>query len=966
MRKLFAFYILALLLLSAPTFAGFTRINAPNPDDPMDVHIYKLDNGLTVYLTENHEEPRFYTEIVVRAGSKHDPAESTGLAHYLEHMLFKGTQNVGTIDYAKEKPHLDQITKLYEDHRKETDPEKRKAIYAQINKASQVAAQYAVPNDLTNLYGALGGGDQLNAHTSFEETVYKVGLPSNRLKQWATIEADRFQNPVFRIFQPELETVYEEKNRSLDEKGWLTGDAMRKLLYKKHPYGQQTIIGTVEHLKSPSLKDMYSYFDTYYVPNNMAICISGDIDVDETIQVIDKHFSIWKSKDIPAPINIKESPIKGVERDTVKFQGEEYVLIGFRTAPTNHKDAEALQLLDMIFDNQTAGLINLNLVQQQKVRNAGSYPRQLNDYGAQYFYGIPKKGQTLAEVEQLLLDQIEIVKRGEIEDWILDAIITDFKKSKKGELESNTSRVAALRHAFLEYSDWDHNVAALSRMEKITKEDIVRIANQYFGNNYAAVYRVDEQHELPKVEKPKLDKIDIDPTRQSKFVTDILAMPAKEIEPRFVTDKDYDIVEVYDDVKLYYSKNPINDLFSFTMNIDIGNYQDNRLGTAKALLQKSGTDTLDAVSLNKRWYQLGIKFDMGVQNQETNFSITGLDEKFESSLALMLQYIKNPNMDQATLNELIKIELAKREDQKKDPRALRDAIRLYSRYGENSAFKRRISSESLQKLTADNLSGLIRSLLDYKHALIYVGTLPLDKVVSLIKKHHPVSKTLEAPPTYDYLTVQAPPKTELRIYHKEMAQALVLIEFGSAKFDRALRPASDLYNEYFSGGFGGIVFQELREARALAYSAFARYENGDRPKDQNFMWAYIGCQPDKTSEAVPAFIDLIDNLPQSPERFDKAHKSVVNRYRVTKANFRGVPGVVRTWERWGVKPDPRKERFEKIKAGDLSLVLDFHKNHVQNRSKLISIVGDTTKIDLEKLSTIAKPMPVTLEDLFVK
>ena len=966
MRKQLTIHILALILFASPVFAGFQRINAPNPDDPMNVHIYKLDNGLTVYLTETHEEPRFYTEIAVRAGSKHDPAASTGLAHYLEHMLFKGTQNVGTLDYKKEKPHLDRITKLYEDHRQEKDPEKRKAIYAEINKTSQAAAQYAIPNDLSNLYAAIGGNDQLNAHTSFEETVYKVGLPSNRLKQWATIEAERFQNPVFRIFQPELETVYEEKNTTLDDKDWLVRQTIRELRYKKHPYGQQSTIGKVDHLKNPSLKDMYWYFNTYYVPNNMAICISGDIDIDETIQTIDKHFSVWKSKDLPAPIKIDESPLKGVERDTVKFQGEEYVIIGFPTVSKSHKDAEALRLLDMILDNQTAGLINLNLVQQQQVRSAGSYPTQLNDHGTQYLYGIPKKDQTLAEVEQLLLNQLEIIKRGEFDDWILDAIITDFKKTQKGGLESNTSRVVMLRDTFLEFAAWDDKVAEISRMEKITKADIVRVANQYFGSNYAAVYRIDEQFDFPKVEKPNLDKIDIDPTRQSEFVKNVLAMPATEIEPRFVTDEDYDIVEVYNGVKLYYSKNPINDLFSFTINIDMGNYHDNRLGTAKSLLHKSGSDTLDAGSLNKMWYRLGSNFDMGVQDQETQFSISGLDEKFEASLELMLQYIKNPKTDRATLDELIKIELAQREDEKKNPRALTSALRLYNRYGEKSAFKRRISTQALQKLTVDELHGRVRDLLTYKHAVIYVGSLPLEKVIALIKKHHTISQPLQEPPAYEFLTAQAPEQTELRIFHKEVAQAQVLIEFGSSEFDRAIRPASDLYNEYFSGGFGGIVMSELREARALAYSAFARYENGNRKGDQNLMWAYIGCQADKTPEAVSAFTDLIDNLHESPERFEQAHKSVVNRYRVTKANFRGVPGVVRIWESWGVKPDPRKERFEKIKAGDLNLVLNFHKNHIQSRPKLISIVGDTTKIDMAELSNIAKPIPVALDDLFVK
>ena len=199
--------LMAMLCVSAR--AEYKRLNEPGADDPMAVQIFQLDNGLTVYLTENHQTPRFYAEIAVRAGSKNDPAETTGLAHYLEHLLFKGTERMGTLDFAKEKPHLDHITELYEEHFREEDPEKRKAIYAEINKESQQAAQYAIPNEFDRLYRSMGA-QGLNAHTWLEETVYKVDLPSNRLEQWATIEAERFVDPVFRLFQPELEIVYEE------------------------------------------------------------------------------------------------------------------------------------------------------------------------------------------------------------------------------------------------------------------------------------------------------------------------------------------------------------------------------------------------------------------------------------------------------------------------------------------------------------------------------------------------------------------------------------------------------------------------------------------------------------------------------------------------------------------------------------------------------------------------------------
>jgi len=624
---------LAMAILSSQisALAGFKRINQPNPKDPMAVRIYELDNGLKVYLTENHETPRFEAQIAVRAGSKNDPPESTGLAHYLEHMLFKGTSRIGTLDYRKEKPHLDRILELYEQHFHETDPEKRKAIYAEINRESQAAARYEIPNEMDKLYKAMGE-EGLNAHTYHEETVYQVNLPANRIEQWAIIESERFQHPVFRLFQPELEIVYEEKNRTLDDKEAIIEFAVNKLLFKNHPYGQQTTIGEVEHLKNPSLKNMYEYYRKHYVPGNMAIVISGDIEPRRTMKLIDKYFSAWEAKPVPQQRSWPEEPLRGAERVTARYKGEEYALLAFRLPGRNHPDAEVLKLVDMILDNATAGLINLNLNQQQRVRQAGSSPELNNDYGAEYLWGIPKKEQSLKEVADLLLEQIELVKQGKFEDWIIPAIVTDYKKTRKAQLESDAARVVLMRNAFLAYQDWDHVVAEIDRIEKLSKQDVVRVANQYFGGGYVAGYRVDEQHEVPKIEKPQIDKIDIDPARQSEFFKRVMAMKVKEIEPQFVKPgKDYRKLDAGEGVKLYYVKNPLNDLFALTISVDLGTRHDNRLAAATLLLDKSGTKRFGAEALKKEWYKLGTDFSIAAADNETTISIAGLDENFAAS-----------------------------------------------------------------------------------------------------------------------------------------------------------------------------------------------------------------------------------------------------------------------------------------------------------------------------------------------
>ena len=956
-------YALFFLALAEALPAEYKLLHGPDPKDPMQAHIYQLDNGLMVYLTQNKEEPRFYAEIAVRAGSKHDPQDATGIAHYLEHMLFKGSQKIGTLDYEKEKVHLDRIEALYEQHFGETDPEKRAAIYAQINAENQLAAAYAIPNELDRLYTAMGERG-VNAHTWVEETVYKVELPANRLAQWAKTEAERFHEPVFRLFQTELETVYEEKNRSLDNKGRVIRQAVQEQFYKVHPY-RVTTLGTVEHLKNPSLKRMYEFYRTYYVPNNMAIFISGDIAIDETIQLIEREFSLWERGELPPFPDYEEPALNAVERVEVQYPGEEYVLLAFRTAKRTHEDAEALQILDMILDNATAGLINLNLNQQQKVRQAGSYPYLLNDYGAQYLWGIPKQGQTLEEVEALLLEQIDLIKAGQFEDWIIPAIVTDFGKSVKQEQESNSSRVALMRDTYLGFEEWSHAVRALDRMAKIDKRDIVEVANRYFNGGYVAGYRRDGEQDIPEITKPPIDKIDIDASRQSAFFAAIMAMPFAEIEPTYlVPERDFTTRELAGGNKLYYARNPLNDLFDFSIAIDLGSLTENRLPIARELLDKSGTARFTAEALKKEWYKLGTDFRMSVGDQETAISISGLDANFAASLALLSELMHGPTTDDATLAELQAIIIDRRDDALKDHRTIHEALYRYHRLGDRAYYRRVLSNAEVRALERQELMDLLRGLLAYRQTLSYTGSQTIGDVQAILAQHYSLPASPVEPPPYQVLDFTQPEKTQIYFFDKEMAQALVRIEYVDVPYQAALEPAIELFNDYFYGGMAGIVFQEIREARALAYSVGALYFNGHDQADYNYMVGGMGTQADKTPEAVAAFVGLLDDMPVSPERFAAAQLSVINKYRTERLGFRSVLGAVRGWERKGLAGDPRAGRFAQIQASNLDEVLEFYRQHVEGRPKLISITGDKSKMDLEALAAQGEIIELGLEDLF--
>ncbi|MBT7099289.1 insulinase family protein, partial [Candidatus Poribacteria bacterium] len=805
----------------------------------------------------------------------------------------------------------------------------------------------------------------LNAFTSNEATVYQVNLPSNRLTQWAEVETDRFARPVFRLFQPEIETVYEEKNRSRDSKEYAIREAVHAALYEGHPYGR-TILGSVEHLKRPSIQRMYDFVDKHYVPSNMAIVISGDIDAAQAIQVLDEHFSQWEPKDAPEAPTHRAEPVEGARRVSVQYPGEEYVLIAFRTVPNGHPDVETLALLDMILDNATAGLINLNLTQTQVVRAAGSSPLASNDYGAQYLWGVPKEGQTLAEVESLLLEQVELVKAGQFEDWIIPAIVTDFKKSEKAQLESNTARAGIMRSAFTEHAAWDYAVGQLDRMGARSKADVVRVANEYFGDDMVVGYRLDGEHGLAQLDKPALDPLDIDTTRTSAFARDILARPVADIEPVYVTEDDYEVIPYADGIDLYYSQNPINDLFTFSISVDKGRIHEERLGLAAMLLDKSGTVLFSADELSKQWYRIGSDFGFSPGSNASSFSLSGLDDKFEQSLALMMHTIRHPKAASDVLDELVQITLKNREDVQKDPRDLFGMLLQYSRYGDQSPYRRFIPTADLPSLTVDELHDHVESLLGLAHRIYYVGSLSSDDVLAALREYHPVRGGLEEPPAHVFLKARETAETEIYLVSKEAAQAQILIEFAGKEYDESLHTPVQFYNRYFSDGFSGIVMQELREARALAYQAQAQYSQGSRRRDQNVMYGYIATQADKTPEAIAAFLELFDALPESPDRFETVRQQVVNDYRTSRIGFRDVLGAVRSWELYELDGDPRKSRFEQAQTVQLADMMRFHADEIHGRPKRISIVGDKARIGMDAVAALGAVTELDPSDLIVE
>ncbi len=289
--------------------------------------------------------------------------------------------------------------------------QKKKEIYKKIDAVSQEASKYAIANEYDKATSSIGATGT-NAHTWLDETVYKNNIPNNELEKWFKIEKERFSELVLRLFHTELEAVYEEYNRAQDNDSRLVNYELMSALFPKHPNGQQTTIGTAEHLKSPSMVAIHKYFDTYYVPNNMAVVLVGDLDFDKTIALADQYFGSFQYKELPMKKMVSEEPMTKIVEKTVKSPTTARLQMAWRTDSYGSKDAHLAEIASQILSNNgETGLLDININQQQKALRAMAYNSPFKQYGYFTMVIVPKEGQSLQEAKQLLLQQVDLLKK---------------------------------------------------------------------------------------------------------------------------------------------------------------------------------------------------------------------------------------------------------------------------------------------------------------------------------------------------------------------------------------------------------------------------------------------------------------------------------------------------------------------------------------------------------------------------
>jgi predicted Zn-dependent peptidase len=937
------------------------------PNDPLGVRVYKLDNGLTVYLSDYKNAPRIQTYVAVRAGSKNDPATATGLAHYLEHMVFKGTSKLGTKDWSKEKPELDKIEALYETYRGErNDPVARKRTYHQIDSVSGVAARYAVPNEYDKLMGSIGAKGS-NAHTSNEETVYQEDIPSNQLEKWAAVQSERFTEMVPRLFHTELEAVYEEKNRGLDSDFSKEFEALNASLYPTHPYGTQTTIGTIEHLQNPSITEIKKYFGQYYVPGNVALCLSGDLDYDQTIRLIDKYFGPWQGKPAPTFVAPVEKPITAPITKEVLGPQSENVMLGYRFPGKATRDALRLRMLDRILTNGQAGLFDLDLNQQQKVLQAQTFADLNDDYSTHVLYGTPRQGQKLEEVQALMLAEVAKVKRGDFPDWLIPAIVNNEKLSRTKSYESNEARASAMYEAFIERVSWADYLKQNEDFATITKAEIVKFANDNYGQNYVAVFkRTGEDPNKVKVVKPAITPVPANREAASAYYKEVSALPSTELKPVFIDyKKDIQTADIKPGLPLYYTKNSENGLFSLFYAIDLGTNNNPLLDVATDYLQYLGTGQYSAAQLQQEFYKLGCSFAVSSSQDRVLISLSGLDSNLEPAMTLFEQLLNNPRPDAAALKNQVAGILKQRQDAKLNKGViLNQAMLNYAKYGPRNPFTDIVPEAKLKALKPEQLTSLLKSLPTYQHRALYYGPRELASTTSAIRADHRTPASLKpTPPSKDFAEQPLKDKKVYWVDYK-MVQAEILFLTKGDIYDRTMAPTVALYNEYFGGGMGSIVFQDLRESKALAYSAMSRYANADKTGRSNYILSYIGTQSDKLPEAMAGMEGLLTDMPLADANLAIAKQSIRNSIATDRITHEGVLLSYERARRLGLDYDLRRDVYDQTQNMTFAELQKFQQAKIRGQNQVILVIGSKDRLNFKELAKYGTVQQLTLKEIF--
>ena len=935
----------------------------------LKVKEYRLENGLTVWLNEDHSQPKVFGAVVVKAGAKDCP--DTGIAHYFEHMMFKGTDRIGTLDYESEKVLLDSIAMKYDELAMTEDTVARARLQKEINELSIRSSEYVIPNEFNRLINRFGGSG-LNAATSYDATIYFNTFSPQYMVQWAEINSERLINPVFRLFQSELETVYEEKNMYGDFIGGQVMDTLMARYFGPHPYAYP-IIGSTKNLKNPRLTEMHKFFEDYYVASNMALILSGDFDAQQVMPILEKAFSRIRSGNAPKQEKVMLPPFNGRETMKVKFPIPfiKAMGLGFRGVSANHEDQVALNIAVNLLNNSNGTGYLDKLMVEHKLMGALAINESMNEAGILAVAIMPKLLiQSYSSAEKMVWDEINRVKNGDFCDEMLNCLKLEQKRQYASSLENIDSRATIMMNLFSQGKSWNDYLNEVARIESITKEDVVRVAQKYFSNNYLCVTKSTGKYPKDNLPKPAFSPVvPRNADASSSYAKQLEKIPEQQVAPRIIDfEKDVKTSKLTPLVTLYTTPNPLNDIFTLNISYGIGALEQPELMQLTNYLQLLGTESLSFEQFRSRLQSIGSTLAFDVTPDAFVMKVTGFDNHIDETMELVGDFIRHAKADDKKLRQIVDDAKVSEKAFFKSGDNVASALLEQVKYGDQSRYLRKLSLSQIKKLKGKDMLAIYDKVRSVQCDLHYCGTLPVEKVIGTIRQHLPLERTTVASnsPYYRELKQYDRP-TVFFIDMPDMAQSIVYgYVKGDPVDDKASRHASRLFSVYFGGDMSSLMFQEIREFRSFAYRTSGRYQlpNHAHKGTAGSFTAMLSTQSDKTLDALGVLDSLIREMPLKPERMEAVKQTLVNRINNDYPPFRNLSEKVASTRMEGFDRDPAEEFLRDIATMDMQDISRFYREQISGRPVVYVIAGNRKHIDMKKLAKYGTIIKVKKKDIY--
>ncbi|MDR1115472.1 MAG: insulinase family protein [Tannerella sp.] len=932
---------------------------------------FTLRNGMQIYIWEDESQTDVYGSVCVRTGSANDPSEYTGLAHYLEHVMFKGTDKIGSLDWNVEEPLYREIIAGYDRMAEETDPAKKAAIGKEINDLTVKQSQTSLSTEYSNLLEAIGAKGS-NAGTSYDYTLYYNFFPAYQINKWLEISSERFINPVFRAFQPELETVYEEYNLSRDNPMRAQSEFVLSKAFEGHPYAR-SVIGLGEHLKNPRLGKLIQFYEDWYVPGNMALVLVGNIKAEEISGRISATFGRLAAKDTPERKTYPDLDISGRKQYTKKVGDYPSVALVYKGVKAGHPDEIPLEIaLSLISNGSSTGILDKSLVEGDLL-SAGASPLAFREQGRSLISVVPsfdanqRRFESSRSAERKILNAVEKVAKGDIEDWLIESIKLNMCRDYDLMMESNAGKAEAIMNAFFCNMDMNRVLNYKEEVAAVTIDRVKDVARQYLGNNYLALYmEKGKPAKGEKIKKPGYRPIDKPEGRESLYATQLKSMPVKKVEGRILDFDEVQAKRINDRSTLFYTQNPENNVYSLTIRYGVGERKFPKLGVATMLMNSAGImGSMKPYELKEAYSKLNTLCRISSDDNYMYVSMYGYEETLPEACQLLMRQILMPDLDDKQLDQIKSALIIGRMNQRDNVQNLSAALSEYITYGDKSSYIDDLTDQEIINLQIAELTGDINRAANYEAEIFYTGTLSFDDAYAVLSQNLPlVAQEIPSDSPKDREVANVNENVVYFLPNSDAEQAHIYFYAPAAGYDRKDDVLYDAFLQYFSGSFNGLVISEIREKRSMAYHAAGRFITPLLPGSRSYFRGELTTQNDKAVEALNVFVDLVRNMPENGDRINNIKSFLREYYQTTSPSFRNKAMYIERVKRAGYTADPSTENVPETETLTFDDIVKFYAENLKGKPLVIGIMGDPKFIPNDELKKFGKVVRINDKKLF--